>query len=259
MIPRRSFIAALAAVAALAPAAAQADDVIVFAAASLKNALDDISTRYLNGTGKTVTISYAGSSTLARQIEQGAPVDIFFSADEGWMDYLAERGLIRPDTRTTLLGNAIVLVAPAASDASIAVAPGMNLASALGRDSRLAVANVEAVPAGRYAKAALESVGAWPAVADRIVQADNVRAALAFVARGEVPLGIVYATDAAAEPAVKIVGRFPDDSHPPILYPLAMTAGSHDPDARTFFDFVQSEAARSAYAQQGFAFIAPGS
>ena len=256
MVCRRWFLFAAVLALAAAPAPALADDVIVFAAASLKNALDDVTTRYLNATGKPVTVSYAATSALARQIEQGAPADIFFSADERWMDYVAERGLIEPDSRATLLGNRIVLVVPAASPADVAVAPGMDIAGLLGDDGRLALADVESVPAGRYARAALQALGAWDAVADRIVQADNVRAALAFVARGEAPAGVVYATDAAADPAVRVVGAFAEDSHPPIRYPLALTPTA-DGDARAFFAFMRSPAARPAYEAQGFAFLAP--
>jgi molybdate transport system substrate-binding protein len=259
LFSRRALVLALAVFAALAPATARAADVIVFAAASLKNALDDVTTRYLNQTGKTVTVSYAGSSTLARQIVEGAPADVFFSADEAWMDYLAERNLIRPDSRRTLLGNRIVLVVPKSSPATIAIGPGMALARLLGPDGYLAMANTDAVPAGKYGKAALQSLGVWDSVASKVVQADNVRAALAFVARGEAAAGIVYATDAAAEPGVRVVGPFPDDSHPPIRYPLALIATSTNPYARAFLDFMQSAAARPAYEKQGFTVIAPNS
>ncbi len=257
MISRRVLILALAVFAGLAPAAARADDVIVFAAASLKNALDDVTTRYLNQTGKTVTVSYAATSALAHQIEQGAPADIFFSADEDWMDYVAKRNLIQPDTRRTLLGNEIVLVVPKSSPATIAIGPGMNLAGLLGPDGHLAMANTDAVPAGKYGKAALQSLGVWDSLAPSVVQSDNVRAALAFVARGEAAAGIVYATDAIAEPGVRVVGAFPDDSHPQILYPLALTATSTNPDARAFLDFMQSAAARPAYEKQGFTVLTP--
>jgi molybdate transport system substrate-binding protein len=241
-----------------APAPAFADDVIVFAAASLKNALDDTVGRYRQETGKTVLVSYAATSTLAKQIEQSAPADIFFSADMDWMDYVEKRGLIRSDTRHTLLGNRIVLVAPRDSSASVDLAAGVNIAALLGPHGRLAMANTDSVPAGKYGKAALESLGAWDQVAGRIVQADNVRTALAYVARGEAPLGIVYATDAAAEPAVKVVAVFPDDSHPPILYPVAMTTASTNPYARAFFDYLLSAAARPAFERQGFTVVDPG-
>jgi molybdate transport system substrate-binding protein len=238
---------------------ANADETLVFAAASLKNALDDAAALYQERTGKSVTINYAGSSALAKQIEQAAPADIFFSANIDWMDYLEERGLIKKETGVTLLGNAIVLVAPKESDAAIVLAPGMDLAALLGDDGHLAMANVDSVPAGKYGKAALEHLGAWDAVADKVVQTDNVRAALAFVASGEVPLGIVYATDAAAEPNVRIVGAFPDDSHPPILYPVALTAASDSPDDAAFLDFIQSDTARPAFEKQGFLLVSRGS
>ncbi len=261
MISRRLLLAAAIAAPALVATAlpALAADPIVFAAASLKNALDDVVALYRQKTGATVAISYAGTATLARQIEQGAPADIFFSADMTWMDYAAEHKLIRPETRRTLLGNEIVLVVPRDSTATIAVAPGMDLAGLLGPDGRLAMANVDSVPAGRYGKAALETLGVWDSVSGRVVQSENVRLALAFVARGEAPAGIVYATDAAAEPAVKVIGTFPADSHPPILYPVAMTAGSAAPEARRFFDFLASDAALPAYRKQGFTVVSPGS
>lgn len=260
-ITRRGFLALAVVIGASAGLAAPAlaDDVVVFAAASLKNALDAVVARYHERTGKSALVSYASTSTLAKQIEQAAPADIFFSADLDWMNYVAERGLIQEPTRRTLLGNAIVLVAPKESTAAVAIGPGMDLPAALGADGRLAMANVESVPAGKYGKASLQSLGAWDGVADRIVQADNVRAALAFVASGEAPLGIVYATDAAAEPSVKVLGAFPEESHPPILYPVAMLSASTNPDARGFFDFLQSDAARPAYEQQGFTVVAPGS
>ena len=247
-----------AAVSGLPLAAAQADDVTVFAAASLKNALDDIAAAYKEKTGETVLISYAGSSALAKQIEEAAPADIFFSADLAWMDYLEERDLIQKDTRQTLLGNAIVLVAPAESAASVNVDKGMDLAGVLGADGKLAMANVDSVPAGKYGKAALEWLGIWDSVAPHVVQADNVRAALAFVATGEAPLGIVYQTDANAEPKVAVVGIFPPDSHPAILYPAAMTASSQNPEARAFFDFMRSDDAKSFYEKQGFTVVTPG-
>jgi molybdate transport system substrate-binding protein len=259
VISRRLFAVALALAAFVPAAPALAGDVLVFAAASLKNALDDVTTRYLNETGRSVTVSYAGSSALARQIEEGAPADAFFSADLAWMDYLGEKDLIVPDTRRSLLGNVIVLVAPADSNATATIGPGFDLAGLLGTDGRLAMADAEAVPAGRYGKASLEALGIWDSVADRIVQTENVRAALAFVARGEVPAGIVYATDAVAEPTVRVIGTVPADSHPPIVYPVALTAASVNPDARAFLDYLQSDAARPAYEAQGFTVLLPES
>lgn len=244
----------LAAAAVCAPAA-MAADVTVFAAASLKNALDDVSAAWTAEVGKEATISYAGSSALAKQIEEGAPGDVFVSADVPWMDYLAERDLVKPETVVELLANRIVLVVPAESDAVIDIAPGFDLAGALG-DERLAMAQVDAVPAGRYGKAALTSLGVWDAVESRVAQAENVRAALALVASGEAPFGIVYQTDANAEPAVKVVGVFPEDSHPPIVYPAAVTADADGADADAFLEFLQTQAAAELFEKQGFTVIA---
>src|SRR5262249_16152667 len=186
---------------ALPAAPAVAKDLLVFAAASLKNALDDIDASYKKETGKEVTVSFAASSALAKQIEQGAPADLFISADLDWMDYLAKKNLIKPATRSNLLGNSIVLVAPADSTVTAKIAPNFALASLLG-DRRLAMANVQSVPAGKYGKAALEKLGVWDSVKDRVAQADNVRAALLLVSKGEAPLGIVYKTDLASAPTI---------------------------------------------------------
>jgi molybdate transport system substrate-binding protein len=235
----------------LAPAVAWAADPVVFAAASLKNALDDVAKAYEAKTGQKVTISYAGSSALAKQIEQGAPADIFISADLDWMNYLAGKNLIKNETRRNLLGNRLVLVAPADRSLSLVIAPGFELAKALG-DGRLAVADPASVPAGKYAKASLEKLGVWDSVKDKLAQAENVRAALAFIAQGEAPLGIVYQTDAAAEPKVKVVDTFPADSHAPIIYPVAQTASSTNPDASAFLEFLGSDDARKVFEGQGF-------
>ncbi len=232
---------------------------VVFAAASLKNALDDAAAAFKEKSGVTVSINYAASSALAKQIEEKAPADIFFSADLTWMDYLDERDLIKKDTRVTLLGNSIVLVAPKDSSATLTIEKDMKLADLLGADGKLAMANVDSVPAGKYGKASLESLGVWDSVADKVVQADNVRAALAFVATGEAPLGIVYATDAVAEPNVKALGTFPEDSHPAILYPVALTASSTNPDAAAFLDFLKSDGAKPAFEKQGFVLVKPAS
>jgi molybdate transport system substrate-binding protein len=258
MLPRRSLFIALALSVALpaAPALA-ADGVIVFAAASLKNALDDAIASYKAATGKTVTVSYGGSSALAKQIEAAAPADIFFSADLAWMKDLHDKNLTVPATEKSLLGNEIVLVAPKDSTASITIAPGFDLAGSLGADGKLAMANVDSVPAGKYGKAALTKLGVWDSVSAKVVQADAVRAALAFVARGEAPEGIVYATDATAEPAVKVIGTFPADSHPPIVYPVALLASSTNPDAKAFLDYIESDAARPAFTKQGFIIVKP--
>jgi molybdate transport system substrate-binding protein len=225
--------------------------VTVFAAASLKNALDEAVAIHGQRTGTRVTVSYAASSALARQIEAGAPADLFISADLDWMDYLQTRQLIRPATRVNLLGNRLVLIAPRDSKASLTVERGLPLARALG-DGRLAVADPDAVPAGKYAKAALEALGAWSAVAPRLARAENVRAALAFVARGECPLGIVYATDAAAEARVRIVGAFPAGTHPPIVYPAAITATAKSAGAASLLQFLGSAAAKPVFEKHGF-------
>ena len=197
---------------------AQGGDVIVFAAASLKNALDAVNAQWQKETGKKAAISYAASSALAKQIEQGAPAEVFISADLDWMDYLAEKNLIKPDTRSNLLGNRIVLIAPKDKAQPVEIEPGFDLAKAA-RRRPARMANVDAVPAGKYGKAALEKLGVWGSVSGKVAQAENVRAALLLVSRGEAPLGIVYQTDAAADPNVKIVGTFPEDTHPPIIYP----------------------------------------
>jgi molybdate transport system substrate-binding protein len=238
---------------------ASAAEPVVFAAASLKNALDEAAAAFKEKSGVAVTVNYAASSALAKQIEEAAPADIFFSADLAWMDYLDERNLIKKDSRVTLLGNSIVLVAPKDSGTALTIEKDMKLADVLGADGKLAMANVDSVPAGKYGKAALENLGVWDSVADKVVQADNVRAALAFVASGEAPLGIVYATDAAAEPAVQVIGTFPADSHPAILYPVALTASSTNPDATAFLDFLKSDGARPAFEKQGFVLVKPGS
>jgi molybdate transport system substrate-binding protein len=227
-------------------------DIVVFAAASLKNALDEVASAWsAKSGGKKVAISYAASSALARQIENGAPADIFASADLDWMDYLARKGLIQPDTRVDLLGNRLVLVAPRDSTAMVEMGPKLDLAAALG-DGRLAVANVDSVPAGKYGKSALQRLGAWDAVKDKLAQAENVRAALQLVARGEAPLGIVYLTDVASDSRLKVLATFPEDSHPPIIYPIAIINGSSDPAAKSFFEFMRSGDAKGAFDKQGF-------
>jgi molybdate transport system substrate-binding protein len=253
------FLVALVALLSLhLPARAQSGDAtIVFAAASLKNALDAAVEDYTSRTGKAVSVSYAGSSTLAKQIAEGAPADIFLSANPDWMDYLEGEGVIDKASRVTLLGNSIVLVAPMDSTLSLTIQPGFALADALG-GGRLAMAETTSVPAGIYGRAALETLGVWESVADRLAQAENVRAALALVSRGETPLGIVYATDAKADANVRVVDTFPADTHPPILYPAALTA-SAKPEARELFSFLISPDARRFYEEQGFTFTVPGS
>ena len=262
MTSRRSWLALLTATvltlaAGTAPAAAQGRDVLVFAAASLKNALDEAAAQWQRASGKKVAISYAASNTLIKQIEQGAPADMFISADLDWMDYGQQKDLIKPDTRSNLLGNRLVLVAPKGSNISANIQPGFDLAALL-KGGRLAMGNVDAVPAGKYGKAALEKLGAWDGVKDKIAQAESVRAALLLVARGEAPLGIVYQTDAAADPTVKIVGTFPENTHPPIIYPIALTKDSSSPDAVAFLNFIRSPAARPIFERQGFTVLAPG-
>jgi len=235
-------------------ASAQSRDVLVFAAASLKNALDDAGSAWMRETGKRVTISYAASNALAKQIEAGAPADVFFSADLDWMDYLASKGLIKPESRLSLLGNSLVLVAPKGSTMQVALQPGLDLAAILG-GNRLAMGHVDAVPAGKYGKAALEHLGAWAGVKDKIAQADNVRAALLLVSRGEAPLGIVYKTDAVSDPNVSIVATFPEESHPPIVYPVALTKDSSNPDAAAFLAFLRSDKTKPLFEKQGFTFV----
>jgi molybdate transport system substrate-binding protein len=252
---RRAWLG-LAVAFALAPAAAFAQDsLVIFAAASMKNALDEVATGWSKDSGKPMPkISYAASSALAKQLEQGAPADLFISADTDWMDYVEKKDLIKKDTRVDLLGNKIVLIAPKDSKATVDVKQGFDLAKALA-GGKLAMANVDSVPAGKYGKAALEKLGAWDGVKGSVAQAENVRAALLLVARGEAPLGIVYSTDAAAEPNVKIVGTFPADSHPPIIYPVAVTKSAKSPDAQPFLDLMKSAKARPAFEKQGFAVL----
>ena len=224
--------------------------VLVFAAASLQTALDAAIVPFQKTTGIRVRVSYAASSALARQIENGAPADLFISADLDWMDYLAGKQLIRVDSRVNLLGNRLVLIAPAAQPVTLKIAPGFGLAAALGRD-RLALADPAAVPAGKYARAALISLGVWDAVAGKIAAAENVRAALLLVSRREAPLGIVYHTDALIDPGVRIVDTFPASSHPPIVYPAALIPNASAAAAK-FLDYLRSDEASAVFAAQGF-------
>lgn len=233
------------------PAAAQGRDLLVFAAASLKNALDDVNAEYQRQTGRRVVVSYAASPTLAKQIESGAPADVFLSADLDWMDYLAQRQRLKPRSRVNLLGNRLVLVSPAGAPRDVTIAPGFPLARLLG-SGRLAVADPDSVPAGKYGRAALESLGVWASVQARVARAENVRAALALVSRGEAPLGIVYRSDAAADPRVKVMGVFGEDTHPPIVYPVAALAGSRSPTVMLYLEFLRSPAARPSFERQGF-------
>jgi molybdate transport system substrate-binding protein len=257
---RRGFLVCIAALLAAMcgmalPAAAQSQDVVVFAAASLKDALDAINADWQKASGKHATISYAASSALAKQIEAAAPADIFISADLDWMDYVAKKNLIAPDTRHNLLGNSLVLIAPADSKAgNVDIAQGFPLAKLL-NGGKLAMADPAAVPAGKYGKAALTKLGVWDAVSGSVAAAENVRACLLLVARGEAPYGIVYKTDAAIEPKVKIVGTFPADSVPPIIYPIAQTASSKNPDTATFSAYLSGPDATKQFEHYGFAVL----
>jgi molybdate transport system substrate-binding protein len=222
--------------------------VVVFAAASLRNALDEALKGYER---PKPVVSYAGSSSLARQIERGAPAAIFISADRDWMDYLERHARLVAGTRSDLLGNRLVLIAPASSGLQARIERGMPLARWLGKDGRLAMGDPGHVPAGKYAKAALESLGVWSSVRGRIAATENVRVALALVARGEAPLGIVYATDAREEPKVRVVGSFDPSLHPPIVYPVALLRGA-PASARDLLAFLHGERARRAFAKHGF-------
>ncbi|MGP9822722.1 molybdate ABC transporter substrate-binding protein [Salinarimonas sp. NSM] len=254
--PRLALLTTLVAAALTFSApAARAQDAVVFAAASLRNALDDAAAAFQERTGSRIALSYAGSSALARQIEEGAPADLFVSASVEWMDHLAAAGLIREESRVDLLGNRIALVAPATSDVEVTIAPGFDLAGALGPDGRLAMAETTAVPAGVYGRAALEHLGVWESVAERLAQSENVRAALALVSRGEVPLGIVYTTDATADENVRVVALFPEETHPPIVYPAALTRESESAVAAEFLAFLRTPEARPLLERQGFAVL----
>ena len=227
------------------------EKVTVFAAASMKNALDAANAAWSAETSRQTTVSYAASSALAKQIESGAPADIFISADLDWMKYLADRNLVRADTQANLLGNRIVLVALREGAKPVEIKQGFDLAVLLG-DGKLAMGAPDSVPAGKYGKAALEKLGAWSAVEGKVAGAESVRAALALVSRGEAPYGIVYQTDAAADPGVAIVGTFPEDTHPPIIYPIAVLAESKSPDAAAYLDYLKSEKAAPFFEKEGF-------
>jgi molybdate transport system substrate-binding protein len=225
-------------------------ELLVFAAASLSEALDEVGRAFTTRTGVRVNASYAASSVLAKQIEAGAPADAFFSADLTWVDYLDQRGLLKRGSRRDVLGNSLVLIAPADSPLRLDITPGFDLAAALG-DGRLASADPDSVPAGRYANAALSTLGVWDSVAGRLARAENVRAALAYVARGEAPLGIVYGTDARAEKRVRVVDVFPADTYPPITYPVALTVHAR-PQAERLADFLGGAQARQIFVRYGF-------
>ncbi|MER8393199.1 molybdate ABC transporter substrate-binding protein [Mesorhizobium sp. M1340] len=238
------------------PAAYADDKVVVFAAASLKEGLDAVNKACEADVGEVATISYAASSALARQIESGAPADVFVSADLDWMKYLSDRKLTKPETEVKLLGNQIVLVAPRDSKVETRIEKGFALAGLVG-GGKLAMGDVKAVPAGKYGKAALESLGVWSSVEGKVAQAENVRAALKLVSTGEAALGIVYATDAHAEPGVKVVGTFPAGTHPPIIYPVAQLADSKGKDTPAFLKCLQSAKAGELFKGQGFTVLAP--
>jgi len=249
-ILRAATVAILLAASGL-PAQAQFHDVLVFAAASLKNALDEANSLFLFENGSGVKVSYGASSALAKQIENGAPADVFISADNDWMDYLAQRKLIMPDTREKFLGNKLVLVAPADSKVSLTIGPSFPLEQALG-NGRLAIADPAAVPAGKYGKAALEKLGVWNSIAGKLAPAQDVRAALLLVSRGEAPLGIVYQTDAAADKNVKVIATFPESSHPPIVYPMAILASSTNGVTPVYMQYLLSPKAEPFFEKKGF-------
>jgi len=224
---------------------------VVFAAASMKTALDAVAAAWQAQTGKTVSIAYSSSATLAKQIEQGAPADIFISADLKWMDHLEKAKLVRAGTRKNLFGNKLVLIEPSDGDVKLEIAKGFDLAGAAG-DGKIAVCMIDSCPAGIYAKEALESLGVFAGVEPKLAQADNVRTALNLVSRGEAKFGIVYATDAKADPKVKLVGTFPASSHSPIVYPAALVAASANPDAALFLAYLTSQPATKNFLDQGF-------
>jgi molybdate transport system substrate-binding protein len=255
---KRSILAAVAAVLAIAAAphsaVAQDKSITVFAAASMKNALDDVDAAFTKKSGVKVVASYDASSALMKQIEAGAPADVFVSADLKWMDYGAQKKLIKDDTRVNLLGNQLVLIAGKDSKIDkVAIKPGFDLAGLAG-DGRIATGDVKAVPVGLYAQAALQKLGVWSAVEPKMAMTANVRAALTLVARGEAPLGIVYSTDAKVEPGVKVVAVFPEDSHDPIIYPVAATATAK-PDVTPYLAFLRSAAAKAIFENYGFSVL----
>jgi molybdate transport system substrate-binding protein len=249
---------ALAIAGPVRPATAEDRPLLVFAAASLKTALEAASADYAVATGRSVTFSFAGSGALARQLEEGAPADAFVSADHKWMDYAVEKGIVDRASERVIAGNSLVLVAPAGSGAELDLMPGADLAGLLGADGRLAIGEPNAVPAGAYAVEALTKLGLLDAVQARFVPVENVRAALTLVSSGEAPAGIVYGTDAKADPKVEVVATFPEDSHAPIVYPAGVVAGSADKAAAAaFLDWLASDAGRSLLTAQGFSVPAP--
>jgi molybdate transport system substrate-binding protein len=249
--PLVCFLLVLSWIALSTTVSAQQNKLVIFAAASLKDALDEVNVVYQRDKRQETTTSYAASSTLAKQIEAAAPADIFISADLDWMDYLAKKNLIKLATRTNLLGNRLVLIAPVDSTVKLAIGPNFPLAQALGT-GRLAIADPSGVPAGKYGKGALEALGVWSSVADKLAPAENVRATLLLVSRGEAPLGIVYQTDAVADKGVKILGVFPDNTHPPIIYPIAAVAASTNSADADYIAYLEAPAARTIFGKQGF-------
>ncbi|HXC57562.1 MAG TPA: molybdate ABC transporter substrate-binding protein [Rhizomicrobium sp.] len=238
---------------AMAPVAAEAAGITVFAAASLTDALGDVGKAYQAKTGNNAALSFAASSALARQIEASGGADIFMSADTDWMEYLDSRGLIQHDTRKNLLGNHLVLIAPAGANVALTIAPHFDLLGALG-GGRLSIADPDSVPAGKYARTALTTLGVWNAVVNHLVQAENVRVALTYVSRGEAPLGIVYTTDALSDKGVHVVGTFPESSHAPIVYPAALVKDAK-PEAKAFLDFLSGPEAKAIFEKDGFVIL----
>ncbi len=236
----------------LTPMATRAQGVTVFAAASLTDALKDIAVAWANAGHAPARLSFGASSSLARQIEQGAPANLFASADQKWMDYLVEKGLIAPDTRRDVLGNTLVLIVPADRPRQLAIGPGLDLGSLLGRNGRIATGDPAHVPVGLYARDALVRLGLWDAVMPRLARTEDVRTALLLVERGEAPAGIVYATDAVASKGVVVAGTFPPDSHQTIVYPFAVTKAGDTPEARSVMTFLTGPQARTIFLQRGF-------
>ena len=248
----RTLVAAWTAMLVLSAPAWSQEDITVFAASSLQNALEDVARQYQQKAGRNVRFSFAASSALARQIEQGAPAAIFFSADEQWMDYLAQRKLIAPDTRKALLGNRLVLVVPSPSRVTVDLKPGFDMKALLGADGRWVTGDPAGVPVGRYAQEALTKLGVWDFAQTRMVRAENVRVALAFVERAEAVAGVVYETDAAISPKVRVAGVFPADSYTPVSYPAAIVAGKDSAEARSFLRFLESPEANATFRKYGF-------
>jgi len=252
MMTRRLLVWFFAFILVVLPGLASAENVTVMAAASLTDAMKELGQNWAAKGHPVPQFSFGASSALARQIEQGAPADIFASADEAWADYLQTRNLLVADTRTSPIGNSLVLIAPAGVGGTVKIGPGVDLLALLGPDGRIATGDPASVPVGRYAQAALTSLGVWDKVSPRLARAENVRAALLLVERGEAPLGIVYATDAAISKGVRVVGTFPADSHPPITYPFALTKQGDTPQGRALLAFLVGPEAADVYRRLGF-------